>query len=117
MFTSTPDSPFPLLYMKRFYGGDPSNDWAQKSNAWSASNFLKWKNDEYDKLFETVGSEIDPAKAASEWQALNDLVINAYVVVPLVERRGVDSKVKAIQGPSPGPFDAFSWNAADWTRT
>jgi peptide/nickel transport system substrate-binding protein len=116
MFTSTPDSPFPLLYMKRFYGRDPSSDWAQNSNAWSAPNFLKWKNDEYNMLFDAVGSEIDPTKAAADWQAMNDLVINAYVVVPLVERRGVDSKVKALQGPSPGPFDAFSWNAADWSR-
>jgi peptide/nickel transport system substrate-binding protein len=117
MFTSTPDSPFPLLYMKRFYGRDPSTDWGQKSNSWSAPNFLKWKDDEYDTLFEAVGAEIDPAKAAVTWQAMNDRVINAAVVVPLIERRGVDSKVKALQGPNPGPFDAFSWNSADWTKT
>jgi len=117
MFTSTPDSPFPLLYMKRFYGRDPSTDWAQKSNSWSAPNFLKWKDDEYNTLFEAVGSEIDPAKAAATWQAMNDLLINASVVVPLIERKGVDAKVKALQGPNPGPFDVFSWNAADWTKT
>jgi peptide/nickel transport system substrate-binding protein len=117
MFTSTPDSPFPLLYMKRFYGGDPNTDWAQKSNSWSAPNFLKWKDDEYDRLFEAVGTELDPAKAAASWQAMNDRVINAAVVVPLIERKGVDSKVKALQGPNPGPFDVFSWNSADWTKS
>ena len=117
MFTSTPDSPFPLLYMKRFYGKDPGTDWAQKANSWSAPNFLKWKDDEYNTLFDAVGTEIDPAKAAVSWQAMNDRVINAAVVVPLIERRGVDSKGKALQGPNPGPFDAFSWNAADWTKT
>jgi peptide/nickel transport system substrate-binding protein len=117
MFTSTPDSPFPLLYMKRFYGKDPNTDWAQKSNAWSAPNFLKWQDDEYDRLFDAVGTEIDPAKAATEWQAMNDRVINAGVVVPLIERKGVDSKVKSLQGPSPGPFDVFSWNIADWSRS
>jgi peptide/nickel transport system substrate-binding protein len=117
MFTSTPDSPFPLLYMKRFYARDPNTDWAQKSNAWSAPNFLKWQDNEYDRLFDAVGSEIDQAKAATEWQAMNDRVINAGVVVPLIERKGVDSKVKSLQGPAPGPFDVFSWNVADWTRT
>ena len=117
MFTSTPDSPFPLLYMKRFYGKDPNTDWAQKSNAWSAPNFLKWQDDQYNTLFDAVGSEIDTAKAAANWQAMNDRVINAAVVVPLIERKGVDSKVKALQGPNPGPFDVFSWNVADWTRT
>jgi peptide/nickel transport system substrate-binding protein len=116
MFTSTPDSPFPLLYMKRFYGRDQNTDWAQKSNSWSAQNFLKWKDDEYNTLFEAVGSELDPARAATTWQAMNDRVINAAVVVPLIERRGVDSKVKALQGPNPGPFDVFSWNIAEWTK-
>jgi hypothetical protein len=47
---------------------------------------------------------------------MNDRVINAAVVVPLIERRGVDSKVKALQGPNPGPFDVFSWNIAEWTK-
>jgi ABC-type transport system substrate-binding protein len=117
MFTSTPDSPFPLLYMKRFYGRDPSTDLAQKSNAWSAPNSLKWQNDQYNTLFDAAGSEIDAAKAAADWQAMNDLVVNAAVVVPLIDRKGADAKVKAIQGPNPGPFDAFTWNVADWTRT
>jgi peptide/nickel transport system substrate-binding protein len=117
MFTSTPDSPFPLLYMKRFYGKDPTTDWAQKSNAWSAPNFLKWKDDQYNTLFDAAGSETDPNKAAMEWQAMNDLVINAFVVVPLIDRKTTDAKAKAVQGPDPGPFDVFSWNSADWKKT
>jgi hypothetical protein len=47
---------------------------------------------------------------------MNDLVVNACVVVPLAERRGVDAKVKSIQGPNPGPFDVFHGTPADWTR-
>jgi peptide/nickel transport system substrate-binding protein len=117
MFTSTPDSPFPLLYMKRFYGKDPNTDWAQKSNAWSAPDFLKWQNEQYDTLFDAAGSETDAAKAAADWQAMNDLVVDSAVVVPLIDRKGADAKLKSIQGPNPSPFDAFSWNAADWTRT
>jgi peptide/nickel transport system substrate-binding protein len=117
MFTSTPDSPFPLLYMKRFYGKDPNTDWAQKSNAWSAPNFLKWKNDQYNTLFDAAGGEIDADKAASEWQTMNDVVIDAGVVVPLIDRKTADAKLKSIQGPDPTPFDVWSWNSADWTRT
>lgn len=41
MLTFAPESPSPVLYMERFYARDPSTDWAQKSNAWSAANFLK----------------------------------------------------------------------------
>jgi peptide/nickel transport system substrate-binding protein len=117
MFTSTPDSPFPLLYMKRFYGRDAGTDWAQKSNAWSAQNFLKWKDDQYNTLMDAAGTETDPDKAAADWKAMNDLVVNAYVDVPLVDRKATDAKGKSIQGPNPGPFDVFSWNAADWARS
>jgi hypothetical protein len=47
---------------------------------------------------------------------MNDLVIDAGIVVPLVDRKTADGKAKTVQGPDPGPFDAFSWNSADWTR-
>jgi peptide/nickel transport system substrate-binding protein len=115
MFTSTPDTPFPLLYMKRFYAKDTGTDWAQKSNSWSAPNFLKWSNERYNTLFDAAGTETDPARAAQDWQAMNDLVVGAYVVVPMVDRKTTDAKAKGIQGPLPGPFDVFSWNVADWT--
>jgi len=78
---------------------------------------LKWKDDQYNTLFDAAGAETDPDKAAADWVAMNDLVINAYVDVPLVDRKSADAKAKGIQGPDPGPFDAFSWNAADWTRS
>ncbi len=117
MLTLAPESPFPVLYMKLFYARNPSTDWAQKSNAWSAQNFLKWKDDQYDALFDTVSAEIDPQNAAATWRAMNDLVINAYVDVPLVDRKLTDAKRKGIQGPNPGPFDVFSWNIAEWTRS
>jgi peptide/nickel transport system substrate-binding protein len=117
MFTSTPDSPFPLLYMKRFYAKEPGADWAQKSNAWSGTNFPKWKDDQYNTLFDAAGAETDPQKSAADWKAMNDLVINAYVDVPLVDRKATDAKARALQGPNPGPFDVFSWNIADWTKS
>ncbi|MBV9581181.1 MAG: peptide ABC transporter substrate-binding protein [Chloroflexi bacterium] len=117
MLTFAPDSPFPVLYMKRFYARDPSTDWAQKSNAWSAANFLKWKDDQYNALFDAAAVETDPDKAAADWKALNDLVVNAYADVPLVDRKAADGKARGIQGPNAGPFDPFSWNVADWTRS
>ena len=47
---------------------------------------------------------------------LNDIVVNSYISVPLIDRKFSDAKVKAIKGPDPGPFDGvFAWNVADWT--
>ena len=46
----------------------------------------------------------------------NDIVINAYISVPLIDRKSTDAKVKALQGPTLSPFDEWSWNIADWTK-
>jgi peptide/nickel transport system substrate-binding protein len=116
MFTSTPDTPSPLLYMKRFYGKNPETDFAQKSNNWSAQNMMKWSNDDYNQLFDGVKAETDVQKAAEMWRRMNDVAVNAYIVVPLVARKGSDAKTKGLQGPNPGPFDYFSWNIAEWTK-
>lgn len=117
MFTSTFDSPFPVGYMNRFYTGpDPSRTWGQKSNNWSGRNFLKWKNDEYDKLFEQVLVEQDPEKAAQMWQQLNDLVVKDYASVPLVDRKFSSGKAKNLSGPAPRAFDNETWNIQDWKR-
>jgi peptide/nickel transport system substrate-binding protein len=118
MFTSTFDSPHPVGYMNRFYtGSDPSKSWGQKSNNWAGRNFLKWKNEEYDKLFDQVLVELSPEKAATMWQQLNDLVVNDYASVPLVDRRSTDAKSKSLTGPSLRAFDNGSWNIADWKKS
>ena len=96
MFTSTFESPFPVSYMNRFYTGkDPARTWGQKSNNWAGRNFMKWKNDEYDKLFDQVLVELNAEKAATMWQQLNDIVINDYADIPLVDRKSTSSKAKS----------------------
>jgi peptide/nickel transport system substrate-binding protein len=118
MFTSTFDSPHPVAYMNRFYtGSDPSRTWAQKSNNWSGRNYLKWKNEQYDKLFDQVLVELSPDKAATMWQQLNDLVVNDYASVPLVDRRSTDAKAKSLTGPSLRAFDNGSWNIGEWKKS
>ncbi|MBV9175129.1 MAG: peptide ABC transporter substrate-binding protein, partial [Chloroflexi bacterium] len=114
MFTSTFDTPFPLNYMKRFYGENPALDWAQQSNNWSPPNYEKWSDENFNRLFDQVKTETDPNKAAQIWIQLNDIVVNAFISVPLVDRKNVDAKIKALQGPNLSPFEPFSWNVADW---
>jgi peptide/nickel transport system substrate-binding protein len=117
MFTSTFESPFPLSYMKRFYSADSARDWAQKSNEWAGNNFMKWTSPEYNALYEQVKVETDVAKAGQLWIKMNDLVVNSFISVPLVERKFTEAKSNALKGPDPGPFDCvFAWNMADWTK-
>ena len=117
MFTSTFGSPFPLNYMKLFYSGNPETDVAQQSNKWAARNYMRWINAEFNNLLDQVKAETDPQKAQQMWMQLNDLAVNNYITIPLIDRNNTDGKVKAIQGPSLTPFDDWSWNIAGRTRS
>jgi peptide/nickel transport system substrate-binding protein len=117
MFTSTFDTPFPQHYMERWYSGQPEIQLAQKSNQWTGQNYTRWVNPDYNKIYDQVKTETDVNRAQQLWIQLNDIVVNSYIHVPLIDRKFSDAKVKAIKGPDPGPFDAvFAWNVADWTR-
>ena len=117
MFTNTFESPFPVSYMNRFYtGNDPIRTWARRRTTGPAGNFLKWKNDEYDKLFDQVLVELNPEKAVTMWQQLNDLVINDYADIPLVDRKSTSAKAKALSGPDLRAFDNETWNIAEWKK-
>jgi len=117
MFTSTFGSPFPLNYMKLFYSGNPDTDVAQQSNKWAARNYSRWINADYNALLDQVKGETDVQKATQLWMQLNDMAVNNYITIPLIDRNNADGKLKNLKGPSLTPFDDLSWNIADWMRT
>jgi peptide/nickel transport system substrate-binding protein len=116
MYTSTFGSPFPLNYMRAFYGGNPDTDIAQSSNKWAGRNYTRWVNADYNTLLDQLKTETDVQKATQLWMQLNDLVVNNYITIPLIDRNNADGKLKNLQGPSLTPFDDLSWNVAEWTR-
>ena len=117
ILSSSPDSGFPVQYMARFYTGkDQDRNWAQKSNGSAGRNFMKWKSEEYDKLYDQVLVETNLDKAATMWQQLNELVIKNFISVPLVDRTYSSGKAKNLTGPSLRTFDSESWNIGEWKK-
>ena len=116
MYTSTFESPFPASYMKSWYSGSVERDVSQKSNSWQGRNFTRWINADYNKLYEQVAGELDATKAKDLFVKMNDLVINNFVAIPLIERRFVSARSKALKGPVQSPFDSETWNIGDWTK-
>ena len=117
ILSSSPDSAFPVAVHGPFYTGkDQDRTWAQKSNNWAGRNFMKWKSEEYDKLYDQVLVETNLDKAATMWQQLNELVIKNYISVPLVDRTYSSGKAKNLTGPSLRTFDSESWNIGDWKK-
>ncbi len=117
MFTSTFSSPNASSYLKRWYSGNPEKDIAQKANGWSGSNYSRWQNDEFNKMFDDALKQTDPQKLIEEFKKMNDLVVGQGVATGLVDRKNVDAKLKTVKGPDLSPFDTLSWNFADWTRS
>ncbi|TAK24587.1 MAG: peptide ABC transporter substrate-binding protein [Chloroflexota bacterium] len=115
MFTSTFGSPSPEGYMKSWYSGDVARDIAQKANKWSGDNRQRWISADFNKAFDAAIKELDPEKSAALWAKANDVVVNEFVSIPLIDRKRVDAYSKRIKGPMLVPFDSDPWNMGDWT--
>jgi peptide/nickel transport system substrate-binding protein len=119
MFTNGATSTFPLLYMQAWYAGPDGRNIAQKANGWSGQNIDRYVNPAYDALYEQVAKETDPERAAAAFVQMNDIVIDDYVEVPIVQR--ASEKYAALLTFRAGnvaenPFETLYWNIANWNR-
>jgi peptide/nickel transport system substrate-binding protein len=116
MFLVPFSSPFPSAYMRRYYAGDGSRNWTQKSNNWTGTNIHKWREPEYDRLYEQVLVERDLERSRLLWQRLNDVLVGSHTVIPVTSRNFVTATAQGLVGPSPRTFDSETWNIAEWRR-
>jgi len=119
MYTDNPTTPIPTDYMLGWYGGPEGENITQASNDWSAQNYSRYQNTEYDEIFDQVRLETDLEKAAEMFIRLNDILIEEVVVVPIVNRAAAVSGVsttlqEANLGTSDWEYDY--WNIANWNR-
>ena len=68
--------------MDQFTSGEVS----QKANKWQGRNICRWVNADYDKPQRRGESELDPVKRAAMYIKMNDMVVNDFVVIPLISR-------------------------------
>ena len=119
MYTSTLSTPFPLPFLQSWYAGPNGENMPQQSNSWSKTNYQRYQNPDYDKLFEQAGKETDPEKFAQLVIQMNDIVIDDFAVVPLVQR---SSDTYAISNTlnndnvALSPVEPDTWNIANWNR-
>lgn len=105
-------SPDPDAYM----AGWTCAEIAQKSNDWALSNWGRYCNPAYDKLFEQVKTEIDPEKRRQLFIQMNDLLIEDVALIPLVHVATPDGISTTLEGQDFTPWDAEVWNIQDWRR-
>ena len=82
MYTTTMTAPDAERFMDQYISAEAS----QKANKWAGRNICRYINPEYDKLAAAAKSELDPVKRAAMYIKMNDMVVNEWIVVPLISR-------------------------------
>ncbi|MFL5762223.1 MAG: peptide ABC transporter substrate-binding protein [Thermomicrobiales bacterium] len=120
MYTNNAGTPYPVSYMSSWYGGKNLANIAQKGNDWSGINESRWHNDDYDAMFDSLGTETDLEKAAQTFIKMNDLLINEVVIIPLVQRSAEKLAILNTLRDTNlacSSWEAAYWNIANWNRT
>ncbi|XTZ10176.1 MAG: peptide ABC transporter substrate-binding protein, partial [cyanobacterium endosymbiont of Rhopalodia yunnanensis] len=102
--------PDPSTYMKTYM----CDTIPQKSNNWSGDNYSRYCNPEYDRLWQQASQELDTKKRQEIFIKMNDILVNDFVVIPLIHRADVVGISNNIQGFKSTPWDFNTWNIKDW---
>lgn len=112
MYTTTMGAPDPQTFMRQFLSGEI----ASKDNKWQGRNITRWRNAEYDKLFDASLTELDPVKRATQFIRMNDLVIQNVVVIPVLWRLVQSAISLKLKNASISGWDSNLWNLRHWSR-
>ncbi|MDQ7026517.1 MAG: peptide ABC transporter substrate-binding protein [Anaerolineae bacterium] len=111
MFTSGTEPDAQNFLVRWICGNAPGPD-----NGWLGRNVPRYCNPDYDALFEEYTGTGDPARRAELVIAMNDILVQNYVLIPLVHRAGVSAHGNDLEGVWVGDWDSEMWNVAEWTR-
>ena len=91
---------------------------AGSANNWNKSNYGRYCNTDYDKLFVQLRTETDITKRQNLAMQMNDILIKDVVIVPLVNRVAptADGASKLLKGHVSSAFDSSLWDIANWSK-
>ena len=101
----------PELQMRNF----TSNNVPQKHNKWGVQNAARWRNADYDATFHAAQTELDPARRATLFIKLNDILVNDGYIHPIANRPQVAALARSLRA------QLSSWSSdifliQDWYR-
>jgi len=109
MYTTTMTQPDPRDFMRQFL----SSELATKENKWQGRNIVRYRNPDYDALYDASEHETDPVKRAAMFIKMNDTVIKDIAVIPVVYRPSVAAVSSKLHVLLSG-WDSYIWNFYDW---
>ncbi len=113
MFAGSFDGTDPETYMSSWLCARiPSPE-----NQWQGSNISRFCDAEYDALVRQMRSTAPMNERAALAKAMNDRLVQSFVLLPLVDRGRVSARANSLGGVRINTWDSELWNAADWVRT
>jgi peptide/nickel transport system substrate-binding protein len=112
MYTTTMGAPDPQTFMRQFLSAEV----ASKANKWQGRNITRWRNAEYDAIFNASETELDPVKRAALFIKMNDMVIQDVVVIPVLWRNVASAVSSKLKNTEVTVWDSNLWNLSNWTR-
>ena len=112
------------MYANNFTGTDPENylgAWRcdhepRPATQWQGENINRFCDPTYDALHLQMAQTADINERGRIGRELNDILVQNYVVVPLVDRGRVDAHANSLGGVLLNVWDSGLWNIADWYR-
>ncbi|HEV7456085.1 MAG TPA: peptide ABC transporter substrate-binding protein [Roseococcus sp.] len=111
MYTTTMPQADPQRFMNQYVSWEVS----QRANNWQGRNIVRWRNEEYDRIFRQAENELDPVKRAEMFIRLNDLIVGSNHIIPLVKRPLVSASLRNLR-PVLSAWDNTHWLLANWYR-
>ncbi len=111
MYTTTMTEADPQTFMNQYVSWEA----AQKSNNWQGRNVLRYRNEEYDRVFREADGEMDPVKRTAQLIRLNDIVCGSHYIIPLLSRPNVSGQINAMRTNLSG-WDNYHWMIGDWYK-
>ena len=87
-----------------------------RHNNWSQGNVPRSCNPEYDAAFEQLPPLAIGAEREALVKQLNDILVQSYVEIPLVNRGVVSAHATTLKGIRFNAWDSELWNLAEWHR-
>ncbi len=112
------------MYANTFSGTDPQSylanwlcsDAPRPENQWQGSNIPRYCHAAYDALHHRLTEAGEVHERARLVQELNDMLMQQYVIIPLIDRGRLSAHAHSLGGVVLNVWDSELWNVADWYR-
>ena len=99
-----------------YLSGWQTSEITGSANNWMGGNISRWFNEEYDDLYQELTQTPIGKDRENLVIQLNDLLVQNYVMIPLIDRASVSAFNNSLKGVRVNGWDSEFWNVHEWYR-